>query len=63
MMANQGPCQRNRNGNPHTKQPNKRELRRQRAIERSAERALMSDAEKHSYALRCRDDYFRAIAR
>jgi hypothetical protein len=37
-MANPGPCQRNRNGKPHVKQPNKRELRRQRAAEREAAR-------------------------
>ena len=61
-MANPGPCQRNRNGNPHTKQPNKRELRRQRAIERAAERDTMNDGENRAHSQRCRDDYFRTTA-
>jgi hypothetical protein len=61
-MANPGTCQRNRRGQPHVKQPNKREVRRQRAVERFVERDLMSDGEKRSYSLRCRDDYCRRAA-
>jgi hypothetical protein len=61
-MANPGPCQRNRRGQPHVKQPNKRELRRQRAAERTAEHALMSEGEKRAYSLRCRDGYCRRAA-